>query len=227
VVNNTFARASSHGCQQRPGGLNQNNLYVGNPIAGFVAANDSQVIQPVILGAGFDLTIGPGNPRGDGFESDACTSVVISGGVFADKIDPVNIGPAMEIKLTDDNTGANVPTNVDISTCIVDNWTGTALQFDSGAPGTVNVYDNGNPPFAAPNPSGNTIAAYAQALGLGDAENFLAAAALQRRGYWSTNLTAEAVNNFIRGGYSGQTSVIPSGPSGPPLSETLGDPLPD
>jgi hypothetical protein len=221
VVNNTFARASSHGCQQRPGGLNQNNLYVGDPIAGFVAVANSQVIDPVIIGAGFDLSIGAGNPRGDGFESNACAGVVISGGIFCDKNDPNNAGPAMEIKLTDDNTGANVPTNIDISTCIVDNWSGTALQIDSGTPGTVEIYNNGDPAFSPPNASSNSLAAYAQALGLEDAENFLSAAALQRRGYWSASLTAEAVNDYIRGGYTGQTSTLPGGPGGPVLTETL------
>jgi hypothetical protein len=40
---NITADASSHGIQQRPGGINERNLYISNPLASFLANNDSAV----------------------------------------------------------------------------------------------------------------------------------------------------------------------------------------
>jgi hypothetical protein len=48
------------------------------------------------------------------------------------------------------------------------------------------------------------IASYARSIGLSDAslEGFLAAAREQRRGHWDRQLTAEAVNDYIRAGFA-------------------------
>jgi hypothetical protein len=87
VRNNIIARASSHGCQLRPGGTLENNLFLKNPNSAFVAYSTSIMKNNVVLGSD---NIGPGNARGQGLEVLNCPAVIVEDNIIAHKNDPVN-----------------------------------------------------------------------------------------------------------------------------------------
>jgi hypothetical protein len=208
VQHNIFARGSCFGCQQRPGGLNLNNLYIGNPMAFLLEARDSVARNCVVTGAGFNLSIA-GQTRGDGFLSDFCTSVLIDTCIFTDKLDAINNNSAISINCVQDNTNANVPTVVKMQNTIVHNWSGPSVYI-SGQPGGM-TYDNCDlPGMTAPGINMNpqyvdpdrTLQSYCESIGLDHSTEFLAAMVTQRRGNYRRVLTAMDVNNYIREGFT-------------------------
>jgi hypothetical protein len=259
VRNNITARAASHGCQLRPGGIMENNLFLKNALAGFVSYAPSLVKNNVVLGGD---SIGR-EPRGSGLEFLNCPLVLVEGNIVAHKRDRVNDQPALgygpEIK------GLPVlESRAEVRGNIVYDWTG--LAFATHAPGTgLSVHDNifqqGDqriaslvewPPgydfennryqstAAKPFKIGQTelnpeqwcavtgdtwdnktvqfadpsrdIVSYAKSIGLTDPtlEGFLAAAADQYRGHWDPRLTANAVNDYIRAGFTETPATMPA-----------------
>lgn len=214
VINNIFARAACEGCQQRPGGLQDGNTYIGNPMAFFLESRDSIARNCVVTGAGFDLSAGPGNPRGDGFLSNFCTSILIENCIFTDKTDSINTDSAIVIQCIQDNTEANIPTQVTLQNVIVHNWTGPTFYI-MGKPRPITFTNCDLPNFNAitPTPPGiiptpkyvapaRTITKYAATLNLPTAAALLDAMSLQRRGNFNSNLTAPAVNQFFQSGFT-------------------------
>jgi hypothetical protein len=86
VRNNISARASSHGCQLRPGGILENNLFLDNPLAAFVAYGASIVRNNVVLGG---AAINK-DPRGKGLDVLNCPAVLVEDNIIAHKNDPIN-----------------------------------------------------------------------------------------------------------------------------------------
>jgi hypothetical protein len=201
-------RASSHGLQQRLGGLTDGVWFWGNPLAGFDFQRASTLSNSVIEGGGFDLTIA-GQARGCGFQSNACPQFTMSNVVFCDKQDQTNNGPAIEITCTNSDTGAAVATNFSGTGVIVNGWSGNALQIDSGTPGSIFFdatsdvagYSAHAGKIAYVN-AGVTGLTYAQSLGFADVPTLLNAMALNRRGSFSTKLTSAAVRAYINAGFT-------------------------
>lgn len=210
-----LARAASSGCQQRSGGINDRCCFIGNPIAGFVAERPGSIISnAVICGAGFDLSIGPANPRGWGAQLNFCPSGTLDNVICTDKVDPRNGGWAFQVQCINTRTKQKVPTAATLRNLIVSaTWSGAALSV-FGTPQSIS-YENCDLPGQPPVPGivatpkyldpTRTVATYATTLGLPgitNADTFLAAAALNRRGSYNSALTADGVNAFIRGGFS-------------------------
>jgi hypothetical protein len=137
VRDNISARASSHGCQMRPGGLLENNLFLKNARAAFVASSPSLVRNNVILD-GDD--IGSGLPRGQGLEFLNCPIVLAEGNIFAHKKDPRNREQAMAYNpLVRDRFSG--PSHGEFRNNIVYDWTGEA--FSTASPSAdLNLHDN-------------------------------------------------------------------------------------
>jgi hypothetical protein len=126
VRNNISARASSHGCQLRPGGVLENNLFLDNPLAAFVAYSASIVRNNVVMGG---RAIGK-DPRGKGIDAMNCPAVLFEGNIIAHKNDPVNSMPAFGYnpllkEAPADDARAEYRKN------IVYDWSGAALDVQS------------------------------------------------------------------------------------------------
>jgi hypothetical protein len=137
VRNNISARASSHGCQLRSGGLLENNLFLKNARAAFVASEPSVVRNNVVLDAD---DIGPANPRGQGLEFLNCPVVLADGNVIAHKKDKRNGESALAYDplVRDEVPG---PSRGQFVHNIVYDWAGSAFTTDS--PSTdLNLHEN-------------------------------------------------------------------------------------
>ena len=179
--NNVIARASSHGFQLRPHGLAEDNLVVGNAIAGFVAGDNPvpgmlQALRGnVVLHAGQHL-FDDGSDRGWGLEMmlpqpDIAASVDATNNIVA------HSGPVGRSPLVLDDA-------VTASGNVVWDWGG---RSDPG-------------PFAEPTRSLET---YQAAIGgQPTVEAFLAAARAQRRGHYCLEYTTAAVLPYVRAGFA-------------------------
>jgi hypothetical protein len=123
VRGNISSRASSHGCQQRPGGLMEDNLYLDNPMAAFVAEGDSIVRRNVIVGG---RGIDPANPRGMGLEFVHLRRAIAEGNLLIHKTDTASNQPAfcLSPRLKD---GSLADTAMAIRNNIICDWTGPAV----------------------------------------------------------------------------------------------------
>jgi hypothetical protein len=201
------SRASSHGLQQRLGGLTDGIWFWGNPLAGFDYQRASTLCNSVIEGGGFDLSIA-GQPRGNGFQSNACPQFAMKSAIFCNKQDAVNTGPAVEITCKD-SLGNPVATAFSGTGVIVNGWSGSAVQIDSGSPGSVAFdatsdvagYSANAGKISYVDPTVTSLK-YAQGLGYADVPTLLNAMALNRRGSFNAKLTARAVISFMRSGFT-------------------------
>jgi len=82
VRNNWFCRPSSHGCQNRPGGNLDGNVFFECPCGGFVAITPSTIQNKLVI-AGEDIS--PQKQRGWGLQSNGCPQVVVSGNLVINK----------------------------------------------------------------------------------------------------------------------------------------------
>ena len=127
VRNNIIARASSHGCQLRTGGILENNLFLKNPMGAFVAYSASVVRNNVLLGA--DST-GPGNPRGQGLTVMNCPAALVEGNIMAHKNDSVNTLSALSYQPLLREAPAD-DARAEFRHNIVYDWTGAAFEVRS------------------------------------------------------------------------------------------------
>jgi hypothetical protein len=211
VVNSILARAAATGAEQRSGGLNDGNLFLGNPIAVYVGpgGNNPTISNAVIDGGGgeFDLSAGPGNPRGWGaFLNYLPTQGTLANVLCINKSDALNGGFALAVKC---DATPPTPTNAMLTSNIVHGWTGNALEID-GVPASLTfagACDLGIPTIAPTKTyvdSTRTTASFTKSLAIAGETNataFLAAAAGNCRGNWDARFTASAVCSFIRAGF--------------------------
>ena len=137
VRDNISARASSHGCQLRPGGLMEDNLFLKDPLAAFVSYDDSIVRDNVVLdGDGIDAQ----NPRGQGIELLNCPTVLAEGNVIAHKKDATNTQSAINVNPIT-GTDPQPASSAEVRHNIVYDWSGPALAVQSPGQG-LKVHDN-------------------------------------------------------------------------------------
>ncbi|MGD0460860.1 MAG: right-handed parallel beta-helix repeat-containing protein [Tepidisphaeraceae bacterium] len=137
VRNNISARASSHGCQMRPGGLLQNNLFLKNPLGAYVSYAPSVVRDNVVLDGD---RIAPGLERGQGLEFLNCPTVLAEGNIVAHKPDPTNGMEAMSYDPSKHNS-RGLPTAGEFRNNVVYDWAGVAFRL--AAPSQqLSVHDN-------------------------------------------------------------------------------------
>ncbi|MCX5690846.1 MAG: right-handed parallel beta-helix repeat-containing protein, partial [Planctomycetota bacterium] len=122
IRRNIISAASSHGCQLRPGGMLSDNLFIGNPLAAFVAADINPVVSTmennvVYLGRDID----PANQRGSGLEVHALatTGAIVRGNIISQREATGYNGTALAIA----NKGAVVTDN------IIYNWSEPAFAL--------------------------------------------------------------------------------------------------
>jgi hypothetical protein len=137
VRNNISARAASHGCQMRPGGLLENNLFLKNPLGAFVSYAPSVVRNNVVLDAD---GIGPGLGRGQGLEFLNCPTVLAEGNIVAHKSDKSNGMEAMSYDPSKHNSH-NLPTSGEFRDNVVYDWAGVAFRLAAPSVG-LSVHDN-------------------------------------------------------------------------------------
>jgi hypothetical protein len=251
VRGNISARAASHGCQLRAGGILEDNLFLDNPLAAFVAYAPSVVRNNVVLGG---ESIGPTQPRGRGLEFLNCATVLVEGNVVAHK--PGNFNLEAAFSSNPDEGDVKIPCNTELRHNIVYDWTGPAFLARSPS-AAMTVHENifaptaasicelaawqsnytitknhyqptVDQPFSVANQKMDLAAwrlltgdasdvqpfqfvepsrdagTYATLISLSDstAAGFLEAARQQRRGHWNPQLTAHAVNQYIRAGFT-------------------------
>jgi hypothetical protein len=137
VRNNISARAASHGCQFRPGGLLENNLFLKNPLAAYVSFSSSVVRNNVVLdGDG----IGPGLARGLGLEFDNCPTVLAEGNILAHKPDKSNDLEALSYNPAK-YSERHIPSRGEFANNVVYDWAGEAFKLVT-MPDGLSVHDN-------------------------------------------------------------------------------------
>lgn len=177
---NIFMRAASHGVQLRPGGVVKDNLFVRDAIALLIGGGDHPLegvhadVQDNVILEGTDIT--PQLPRGWGIDvSKNVSRARIEGNIVAHVKSHAGSGPAM-VQSPNATYGRN----------IVYRWNGGPFN----TPG----------PFVAANRS---VEKYDALLGgPGTFEDFAARLRTQSRERWQPKLTAEAVNDYIRKGFT-------------------------
>lgn len=137
VRGNISARASSHGCQLRPGGLLRNNLFLKNPLAAFVGYGASAVVYNVVLDAD---SIDKDHPRGQGLQVLNCDPVLVEGNIVAHKKDAINGMSALDYDPVNKEYGP-LPSRGEFANNIVYDWAGPAFQTGS-TPTSLFVHDN-------------------------------------------------------------------------------------
>jgi hypothetical protein len=185
-VGNIVARSSSHGVQLRPGGEIRGNAFIGNAIAGFAAKRASSIVDNVVL-RGRDIDAG--NRRGWGLSVVNVPSAVITGNVVANKDAGVGAGWPYELQF---DAPAPVAAEITFEGNKVYGWGSQNVSNPRGVPGTFTAETG---PFEDPDRSEST---YAASIGVPD---FLQAARSRPRGQWPAELSAEALNAYVRAGF--------------------------
>ena len=127
--------------------------------------------------------------------------MLIRNGLIIHKTGTLNLDAAIQLKCTDDDTGANVPMNITLQGVVVSDWVGSNLQI-IGTPGQTSLQTSFSPPTTAPDVT-RSIASYAKTLAPPLTPDTLLAAALeQRRSNWKPALTANAINAYLRAGFA-------------------------
>ena len=202
--NNISANASSHGAQVRSGGTITDNLFVRNPIellyggkegvSGIFGVSAGTVSGNVFTEAN---DIDANNLRGWGLDVNPTAGPVqIINNIFTHATSGVGFGVNLEASVSDDEVTNN----------IFYRWNNPINNVDSSS----NVFSNNQIDQAGYLDPSRTVATYSASLGYAaDLNAFLAEARLQRKDNWNPQLTANAVNQYIREGFNVGTSSAP------------------
>jgi hypothetical protein len=186
VRGNIIADASANGLQAREGGLIDNNLFVHNPIAGFVAGTASSVTQNVILD-GINV-VDIANSWGFFVNSAASGSVVLDNITAGSN----SASPEFASGVESGNSDVTLVNN------IVYAW-GAGEIFDRGSGDTITPNEINAAGYPDPNRS---VGSYNFSLGGAPTlDAFLLQARLQSKDNWHVQYTADAVNDYIRQGF--------------------------
>ena len=222
---NIIARASANGIQGRAGGVGTDNLFIANPINGFMSNNLDPAGPPSRWENNVALhgvsVVGVGSGWGLQFNSFAHNSAA-TGNIVAHYAGEGNAafgyriggseGPANDVAMTDN---------------VLYNWaTSKELDIFNGSTGLMNtgflVDNSGTNIHGFPDPT-RSIKSYDALLGgPGTIENFLKEASEQSKENWRPQYTAAVVNNYIRAGFG--KSAERTDPIPPPIEESPSSP---
>ena len=213
VRGNVIARGSSHGLQLRPGGVVEENLFVGNALALLLSGGDNVARGNVILQSD-DIGEDAWDWRGSGIGVDPCRSAVIEGNILSQKVGRADNMAAIDAEwkawITDEPYRLSVKGNrifrwryrpakpqhlwdqtMAASSSIAINRAAELIEFDGNA-----TNDSG---WADPE---RDVAMYAASVGVGStAEEWLKAAGDRPRLSWPAELSAAGVIGYVRGGF--------------------------
>lgn len=183
VRRNVIARGAATGTQLRPGGVMDNNLYIGNSIAAFVARDDEppptlmQVLRDnvVLHGSNHFVNAPPANSPGP-----RCWGL--------DMIRPEAGSIATGNVVAHAPSGCHAALRTEGTTTVSDNavwmW---GSETTSGA--------------SYPNPERNVLTYQTSRGETATVEAFLQGARAQRRGSYCPEVTASVVNDYVREGF--------------------------
>ena len=139
VRGNVIARGSSHGLQLRCGGVVENNLFVRNPLAMFVAGGEGvrSVVRRNVVTEGVDIA--PGIYRGYGIETLDTYDALVEGNIIANTLVGHQHGIALSASSSPETAAATSRYRANFVNNIVYNWRGTC--FDVSSPDS-QVYDD-------------------------------------------------------------------------------------
>jgi hypothetical protein len=137
VRDNIIARAASHGCQLRPGGLLEGNLFLKNPLGAFMSFSPSIARNNVVLDGD---SIAPGLERGQGLEFLNCYQALAEGNIIAHKPDKRNGQEGLAF-YPEGRQGIPAPTVGIFRHNIVYDWAGPAF-FIVSQPAGLEATDN-------------------------------------------------------------------------------------
>jgi hypothetical protein len=195
VRGNIISYASSHGLQQRFGGVVYDNLFVRNPLAQFSARTPSTITFNVVT-EGQDLDAS--NPRGYGLglNSDGGNALGASNSTLRYNIVANIAGSTANIYdyiIDAGLTGVTMTNNISYS------WGSSNHFTDQGSGNTTSPNERNQSGYPAPTRS---VGSYFGTLGgTPTLSAFLTAARTQSKDNWNTNLMAHAVNTYIRAGF--------------------------
>jgi hypothetical protein len=190
---NILARACANGMQQRPGGTCYDNLFLNNPVAGFVANTASTMTYNVVL-QGTDIQSSPVSVRGWGLQiNTAADNSTCRHNIVAHQ--ESSSPGAFAYSIASGVIGASITDNIAYG------WqAGASTIQDLGTGSTVsnNAIDAAG--YLDPNRS---VSTYNASLGgTASLAAFLTECRLQSKDNWRPAYTANAVNNYIRVGFN-------------------------
>jgi hypothetical protein len=207
VRGNIIANASANGLQARRGGVIADNLFVHNPIAGFVAGTASSVTQNVILEGINNANIG--NSWGFFVNSGASGSVVQNNIIAHSNV----ASPEFASDIESGNSGVMLTDN------IIYSWGFTRQIVDNGSGNVTTPNEINAAGYPDPNRS---VGSYNLTLGgAATLDAFLVQARLQSKENWNPQLMAKAVNNYIRAGFGVTSSLSGTTPPSTGRSPTV------
>ena len=213
VTRNIITRGSAHGLQLRPGGVIEDNLFVGNALAFFTGQEASTVRRNVVLQSD-DMSGDADGVRGFGIEILPCEHAVVENNIISQKVGSADHGPAIGINW--DRQYIERLEGRDYKVTLRDNkiydWPRfegreSAVVIDGSAQmleNTRNLVDlasggQEDPPWVDPD---RDVECYMESLNrTASLEDFLHAATYRPRGKWSKEFSAEGVNHYIRRGF--------------------------
>lgn len=191
---NITSRACANGLQQRPGGTCYDNLFLNNPIAGFVGQTQSEMSWNVVLQA-TDIQSSPITARGMGLQiNTGANNSTAKFNIVAHQESADPSGSAFALSIVSGVTGAVLTDNIayDFESAageIVDGGTGTTKSN--------NVIDG----VGYPAPTRSVATYNALQGGTATLAAFLTECRLQSKDNWRPAYTARAVNDYIRAGF--------------------------
>jgi hypothetical protein len=212
AVGNILSRGASHGAQFRAGADVDNNLFVGNSLAFFVAREESRVTRNVVLQSN-DLS--SNESRGFGIEVLPCRVAVVENNIVSQKKGSLREASAIHITWEDGSmqfTGGQY--DVYIRNNKIYNWpvagsydkaitihTGAAkIRANSGNQLDRSSGGSENPPWVDPT---RDVESYMKSIGkTASLDAFIEGCASRPAGQWFESFSADAVNTHIRQGFS-------------------------
>jgi hypothetical protein len=210
---NISTRSAAEGAQIRPGGTVTNNLFVRNPVgfavgaslsAGAPTISNATVSNNVVLEAN---DISAAAPRGMGLSIDNMTNSTVRDNIIAHSAsgNPTNVYGAI---LDPANTSVVVTSNI-----MCDLQNAPTVIWDQGTGNTTsgNILKGADCNQLSLLDPSRTLASYDAAVlgGPGTLEHFVSLARQQSKDSWNPAVTATAVNQYIRAGYTLTSAPTP------------------
>lgn len=188
VRENIFANASSHGAQVRPGGIVNDNLFVNNPIGVLVGKTESTVSNNVFVGGNDIMTSQGAQPRGWAIDINPATGPIkVFNNIIAHQLTHGGHGISM----------AGATDNITAINNIFYHWDHPIDDRGTDNVTSPNEIDRND--YVDPNRTVETYNAFIG--GEPSLSAFLDGARKQSKSNWHPELTAHAVNEYIRAGF--------------------------
>ncbi|MEM7624450.1 MAG: right-handed parallel beta-helix repeat-containing protein [Planctomycetota bacterium] len=214
VRGNVISNGSAHGLQLRPGGIVDDNLFVSNPMAMYVARHESWIRRNVILQSD-DLGDNKGDERGFGMQTLPCVHAHFENNIISQKRGTAEWGDAIGMIWSKGATEwlDGRPFKVTLKDNHIYDWPrydGRESAINHETPSaqivvnTRNYLDTAsggktNPPWVDPD---RDVESYMSSIGKTPTlDAFIKGAVYRPRGQWVKEFTADEVNRYVRRGF--------------------------